>query len=120
MTENELIEWMGSLGFKGEQLEKDLKESTGLNLPVFSINHRMKFGKEDMFFEIGFIKDGESYKPEKVKATHRAEPKIDHQIINGIDTFELEQRLGQINWEGYFSKKGQASDPDAIPEFLLH
>lgn len=105
--EQQLIEYLESLGFKGEQLSGEVLEKSRLNLPSFSVPHKIDFGKEVMFYDLKFQPDSQfqAYRLYKYHATHRAEVNIEHKTINGIDTAMLEARMQREDWHGYFKQQ---------------
>lgn len=104
--EKELIQYLASIGFKGEELERAIKGSIQLNLSRFSLRHQVKFGEEMMFFDLQFVRDNQfnAYRLSRYKAKYRAEVPIEHTIINGIHTGMLEQRMKGLDWDTNFNQ----------------
>lgn len=102
----ELIVYLAGIAFKSERLEAEIRKNIGLGLTYFSVRHQMDYGDEQMFYDLRFRKDHQfgAYQLEGYKATHRKPVEIDHRIINGIDTRELEARMKEIDWYAYFTK----------------
>lgn len=105
--EEQLLKFLAEAGFAGEELERQIKANINLNAPRFSVPHRIPFGDEIMFFDLKFQYDFQfdSYRLEKYIATHRAPVHIDHQVINEIDTAQLEQKMSRYDWDAYFANR---------------
>src|SRR5699024_6991401 len=58
-----------------------------------------------MLFDLRFQKDHQfnAYKLESYEATYRKPIHIEHKVINGIDTAELEERMKKIDWNLHFN-----------------
>jgi hypothetical protein len=102
----ELIVYLAGIAFKSERLEVEIRKNIGLGLTYFSVGHQMNYGDEQMFYDLRFRKDHQfgAYRLEGYKATHRKPVEISHQIINGIDTRELETRMKEIDWYDHFTR----------------
>lgn len=115
--ENDLLVFLDKLGFTGNLFEEVLKQKIRNNLPNFTIGHLIDFGEERMKYDLNFVKDHQfdGYRLEKFRATHRSPVMIEHSVINGIDTAELEERMKGKNWASYFgSEKLDTENPDIL------
>lgn len=110
--EKELIAYLGSIGFEGEKLQADLLQNIKLNAPGFILKHDIVYNPDRMFFDLVFKKDQyfDAYRLEKYKATYQEPVDITPQVINGIDTAKLEERMQRQDWRSYFNKE-LPSDP---------
>lgn len=109
-----LVEFLSSIGFQGEQLEQGINKLMELNPVGFRLDHKVQYGEEIMFFELQFKKDRQfnGYRLEQYNARHRMAVHIESTVINGINTNVLELRMQSIDWETYFKA------PDTIPATL--
>jgi hypothetical protein len=107
IQEKELLAYLERAGFTGGQLERDIKENISQAGTSFRIKHKLEFGEESMLFELHFIRDVQfdAYRLEKYRAIYREDVKINHKIVDGIDTALLEERMRPHDWEAYFSGK---------------
>lgn len=110
----ELINFLSSLGFKGENLEKEIDKKFDLNLPVFVVKDKKMYGEEQMQFDLHLRKDFqfETYRLDKYKAIHRLPVIIEHKSINGMDTSNLEEQIKSVDWNIYFSNPHSFSKED--------
>lgn len=110
----ELINFLSSLGFKGENLEKEIDKKFDLNMPVFVVRDKKMYGEEQMQFDLHLRKDFqfETYRLDKYKAIHRLPVIIEHKFINGIDTSKLEEQMKSVDWNIYFSNPNSFSKED--------
>jgi len=108
----ELIAYLACMEFKDERLETEIRKNINQGLPSFSVRYKRDYGKEQMIYELRFRKDHQfdAYRLEGYKATYRKPVEIEHQIINGVDTGELEARMKEIDWQTHFEK------PVSIPD----
>lgn len=112
--EEELIQYLASIGFEGKILAESLRQKTALDLPSFKLKHVSWHGQERMSFELHFIKDFQfnAYRLDSYKATHRNALPIEHKTISGIQTALLEQQVKTIDWAAFF--EGRITDAIAI------
>lgn len=109
---NELITYLADIAFKSERLEPDIRENISQGLPRFSVRYERYYGKEKMFYDLRFRKDHQfdAYRLEGYKATYRKPVEIESQIINEVDTRELESRMKEIDWHAHFEKPSNIPD----------
>ncbi len=102
--QNELINFLKTLGFEGEDIERELTENVGRNLLMFSLDIKKTYDEETMFFKLLFKNDPQfsTYRLDRYSATHRDEVFLEHKNINGIDTAELESQMKGFDWQRYF------------------
>ncbi|WP_029274565.1 hypothetical protein [Pedobacter borealis] len=108
--EEQLLNYLNSLGFYGDTLKEEILYHTNLYQPVFSVNHRIDYGEEAMLFRLRFERDlqFDAYRLASYKATHQEAITIDHKTINDVDTGKLEQYMKIEDWPAYFSKNGDS------------
>lgn len=107
----ELIAYLASIEFKGARFEAEIRRHINQGMPYFSVRYKMDYSGEQMFYDLRFRRDHQfdAYRLEGYKATLRKPVEIDHRMINGIDTRELEERIKKIDWFAHFEK------PDNVP-----
>ncbi len=100
----QLLDYLASLGFNDSRLHENVREKISQNLPQFTEAQKIYFGEELMVYDLRFTRDKETdaYRLKEFKATHWPEIKVDHKIINRIDTYELEEKMRIVNWDSYF------------------
>lgn len=105
--QEKLIQFLAAAGFAGEELEQQLKANIKLNVPRFSIRHAISYGEETMFFDLRFqmVLQFDAYRLESYTATHRKPLLIKHEVVNGVDTAQLEQKMTMHDWDAYFGKR---------------
>lgn len=110
MAENEkaeeLINYLASLGFEGEKLRREIVQGYEDFQAGFTVHHRIPFGEELMRYELQFVYDRQfmAYRLRSFKATHRLPISIEHKIINGIDTGQLEEKMKDVDWDDQIDK----------------
>ncbi|MBK1439860.1 hypothetical protein JHJ32_07690 [Parapedobacter sp. ISTM3] len=110
----ELIEYLRSLGFSGERLEKDIIRNAAIGLPKFRVRHRTTFGGDTVLYDFLFSTDGtDGYRPGSLRATCRSRMDIGHLTYRGIDTGALEERMKDIDWFSYFGSPSALEDGEA-------
>lgn len=111
--EEKLLQFLESIGFKGEPFRSEMLGKTRLFLPTFNVKYNVDFGEERMLFDLYFRRDVqfEAYRLERYKATHRRPVQIEHKVVNGHDTAILEKRMQRENWEEYFNDKNSYRSP---------
>jgi hypothetical protein len=104
--EKELLDYLATLGFKGEELSLQVHEQQERSLPNFRVQLNHNHGEELMIYDLHFRRDAQfnSYRLEEYEATHRMPVKIAQQVINGIDTEQLSLAMNEIDWLRYFDK----------------
>lgn len=104
--EKELLDYLASLGFEGENLAGKIHVQAEKNLPLIVISQYKFFGEERMRYDLHLRRDPQfdAYRLEKYEATLRNSIPIDHKIINGIDTAVLEQKMKTVNWQDFFAQ----------------
>ncbi len=107
-----LISYLAGLEFKGEHLEAEIRNNIGQGMSPFSVRHEINYEDEQMFYDFKFRKDHQfdAYKLEGYKATHRKPIEIEHKVINGIDTGELEERMKKMDWYAHFNNSVKSPD----------
>lgn len=101
----QLIKYLGDLKFTGEHLQQSLREKIASKAPNFTIKHLVKYGEEQMTFQLNFKKDLQfnAYRLNDYMATLIKVPEITHSEINGINTALLEQSFKTIDWDAYYN-----------------
>lgn len=101
----QLREKLHKMGFQGGGLDAGLKMNLDLGLPFFTLSHELEYERERMRFELGYSwdKEQDSYRLEQCKATHRREIDIYQENVNGVNIYELETAMADIDWPGYFA-----------------
>jgi len=114
--EKELLDYLASLGFAGEKFTAQLQDKLKLNVPNFAVPHQIPFGEDQLFFNLHFVKDTQfnAYRLQRYHATHRSPVVIEHQMVNGVNTAELEERMRGQDWEAYFEPQKENADLSAI------
>lgn len=102
--EQQLREYLNSLGFTGAYFSEQLHKKLALYQPNFSLNYKVDFGEEQMRFKLRFTRDlqFDAYRLEQYEAVHRAPVTVAHSVINGVNTEALAQQMALVNWEVYF------------------
>lgn len=105
--EKDLINYLGGLGFTGEQFERDLKQKIGQGTLNFRIPYAVNYGEERMLYDLRFTKDPQfdAYRMEGYHASLRQSPQVENLNINGINTARLEQSFKEFDWNKYFNGK---------------
>lgn len=108
-----LVEFLSSIGFQGEQLELGINKLMELNPAGFKLDHKVQYGEETMFFELQFKKDRQfnAYRLEQYNARHRKAINIESTVINGINSDVLELRMQGLDWETYFKALDTIAPP---------
>lgn len=103
-TEN-IVGYLESLGFEGEQLRRSVAFMVDSNQPVISVNHKIPFDGEQMHYKLTFSLDVQEdvYKLSGYKVTYRSPIEILHVNYEGIDTQKLDELMTDIDWEVYFN-----------------
>lgn len=109
-----LISYLSSLGFEGEKLEADIRDAWREYNPAFTVNHRIAFGDELMRYKLRFVNDRQftAYRLAEYEAIHRDPVPVEHKVIDGIDTADLERRMGEVDWERHFGTDKGQREPD--------
>lgn len=108
--ENELLEYLKALGFEGEQLTADIRKNTERNMPAFQVQQAKTFGAERVRYDMYFRYDPQfdAARLEEYRAIYRRPVDIGHQVINGVDTAQLEERMKAIDWREYLKYEGSS------------
>ena len=99
-NEQQLIAELKQAGFNYLILGAELNWRMTLGLPAFALKHRKAFGKDTVDYEIHFRRinaEGE-YRIDHYEAVYNMVLEIQHTDTNGINTFQLEDRMAAIDW----------------------
>lgn len=120
--EKELLDYLASLGFEGENIAGKIHVQAEKNLPLIVIGQYKFFGEERMRYDLYLRRDPQfdAYRLEKYEATLRNPVPVEHKIINGLDTAVLEQKMKTVDWQQYFRNKNDpAYRPEAIDNIMV-
>lgn len=108
--EQNLIEFLEGLGFKGETFTSVLRDQIQKGDARFAVTYMQAFGEDKVWFDLHFQRDFQfdAYRLEKYNAILRQLPQVRREIIGDTDAAALEERMKQINWKKYFSKATDA------------
>lgn len=104
----DLLNVLGRLGYLTEGVSRDIIAKMNLGLPYFLQKVDMNYGQENILFKLHVRKGSEGYFLEKIDARYKKEIIIDEGMINGINTGDLDKRMGQIDWHQIITQSGGA------------
>ncbi|MEZ2442806.1 hypothetical protein AB6805_13875 [Chitinophaga sp. RCC_12] len=107
-----LLNSLERLGYLTEGVKEAIISKTNLGLPYFQQKLDMSYGQENIHFDLHIRKgaeDGKGYYLGKIDAHYKKEITIDDDVINGVDTGDLDIRMGQIDWHRVIA---QTNNPD--------
>jgi hypothetical protein len=116
--EKELIEYLASMGFIDDTLAVQIHQNAERKLPSFRIQLIRDYGEERMQYDLQFRRDMQfnSYRLEEYEAKHRYPIEILPQIINGINTLDLSDRMSLIDWKSFFKDVRAGFDGDQLTQ----
>jgi len=100
----DLISYLKSLGFEGSILEATLRKEYERFDAFMYIDHYIAFGNDLLRYELHLVYDRQfnAYRLDQYEVFYRKQVNIEHKIINGIDTQELERLMAEVDWHYYF------------------
>lgn len=100
----QLISYLKSKGFEGKIFEDTLRKEHERFNAFMHLDHYIGFGDDLVRYKLNLVYDRQfnAYRLDNYEVFYRDPVDIDHKLINGIDTKELELLMSKADWSTYF------------------
>lgn len=120
--QDELIGYLGRLGFTKETFKNELGKKIKSATQYFTIQYYDIRGKSEMWYKLHFELDYQfrAYRLQKFDAVLRPMVNMDGLTINGISVPELDKRMQAIDWEAYFRHDEKLPQQTGAAEVIIN